>query len=139
VSRPARWALLAAGHLCVALAVAGAILPLLPATPFALLAAACYVRASERHHRRLMESRLLGPVLRDWRDRGGMRPRAKAVALLLLWASLGYSATRARHPVARWAIPCVAVVATAAILRVRTVHGDGSSGGAPAKEAPGRG
>jgi uncharacterized membrane protein YbaN (DUF454 family) len=69
--------LLTCGWLFVALAIAGAMLPLLPATPFVLLAAACFTRSSPRAMRWLADSRLLGPVYRDWQLRGGMRRSTK--------------------------------------------------------------
>jgi uncharacterized membrane protein YbaN (DUF454 family) len=68
------------------LGAAGALLPLLPTTPFVLLAAACFARSSPAFHRALRESRLFGPVLRDWEDHRSI-PRAarvKAVGLVLL-------------------------------------------------------
>src|SRR3546814_17415146 len=52
-----------AGTLALVLAVMGLFLPLLPTTPFLLLASACYVRGSERMHRWLLGHRILGPYL----------------------------------------------------------------------------
>jgi uncharacterized protein len=91
---PRRILLLTAGHACVGLAVAGAFLPLLPTTPFLLLASACYLRASERHHRWLLENRVFGPILRDYQEKRGVTRRTKVIALMMLWASLTYSAYR---------------------------------------------
>jgi len=65
---PAVRALLwSAGSLCVALGVIGLFLPVLPTTPFMLLAAACYARASERFYRWLLTHRVFGPTVREWR------------------------------------------------------------------------
>ena len=71
------------GWLCMALAVAGAILPLLPCTPFALLSAVCFARSSPRALNRLRRSPFVGPVLRDWERYHGMRLRAKITAVVV--------------------------------------------------------
>lgn len=89
--------LLAAGFVCVALAVAGAILPLLPTTPFVLLAGWCFARSSPRFHRWLLEHRWLGPYLRNWQDGRGLTAQAKRRALVLLWLSLVFSAWLAQQ------------------------------------------
>ncbi len=69
------------GCLSVVLAIAGALLPIIPCTPFVLLAAVCFARSSPRAMRRLYRSPLLGPVLRDWQQYHGMRPAAKFTAV----------------------------------------------------------
>jgi hypothetical protein len=66
VGGPARVALLVLGVLATAVAAAGAFLPVLPTTPFLLLASACFVRASPALHRRLLANRMFGPYLRQW-------------------------------------------------------------------------
>lgn len=57
---------LGAGFVALFLAVLGAILPVLPTTPFVLLAAACFARGSEHFHRKLLENRIAGPIIREW-------------------------------------------------------------------------
>lgn len=89
--------LLAAGFVCVALAVAGAILPLLPTTPFVLLAGWCFARSSPRVHLWLLKHRWLGPYLRNWQDGRGLTAQAKRRALVLLWLSLALSAWLAQQ------------------------------------------
>ncbi|TAL78335.1 MAG: DUF454 domain-containing protein [Burkholderiaceae bacterium] len=79
------------GTIAVVLAIAGVFLPLLPTTPFLLLASACYLRGSARLHRWLTHNRLLGPYIAAMESRAGMPRSAKLVALVLLWASLSYS------------------------------------------------
>ena len=62
--------LLGSGVLFTALAAAGALLPVLPTTPFLLVAAACFARSSPALHRRLLANRTFGPFIAQWqRDR----------------------------------------------------------------------
>jgi uncharacterized membrane protein YbaN (DUF454 family) len=86
--------LVAAGSLCIVLAVLGVFLPLLPTTPFLLLASACYVRSSERLHGWLMGNRLLGGYIRNFRERRGIPLRGRVVTVVLLWLPLLYSVYR---------------------------------------------
>ncbi len=68
------------GWAATALAVAGIVLPLLPTTPFALVAAWAFARSSPRLAAALEAHPRLGPLLRDWRERGAVPRRAKALA-----------------------------------------------------------
>ena len=72
---------------CVGLGSAGAVLPLVPTTPFLLVAAWAASRSSPRLHAWLYAHPRFGPLLRDWRDHRALRPRAKRAALLLIAAS----------------------------------------------------
>jgi uncharacterized membrane protein YbaN (DUF454 family) len=83
--------MLGLGHLCLAIGLIGIPLPLLPTTPFLLLAAFFYARGSQRFHDWLYQHRRLGPTVRDWNRYGIIRPRAKLAATLLLSASLTYA------------------------------------------------
>ena len=86
--------LVAAGSVSLALAVLGVFLPLLPTTPFLLLASACYVRSSERLHGWLMGNRVLGGYVRAFKERRGVPLRAKLTTVALLWLPLLYSVYR---------------------------------------------
>ncbi len=78
---------LALGLFFVGLGSVGAVLPLLPTTPFLLLAVYCASRSSPALHAWLYSHPRFGPLLRDWRDHRAIRPRAKATALVLVAAS----------------------------------------------------
>lgn len=81
---------LTAGLICVGLAVAGAILPVLPCTPFLLLAAYCFARSSARMHRWLLNSRFFGPIIQDWQKHRAIRRlvRNSSVLIVILAAGL---------------------------------------------------
>jgi uncharacterized membrane protein YbaN (DUF454 family) len=69
------------GVLFVGIGAIGVVLPVLPTTPFLILAAACFARSSRRFEQRLLDHPRFGPVLRDWRARGAIPRRAKWLAL----------------------------------------------------------
>jgi uncharacterized membrane protein YbaN (DUF454 family) len=69
--------LLIIGLLAMALATLGVILPLLPTTPFLLLAAWCFARSSPRFHHWLLHRSLFGPYLRHWQKHRALPPKAK--------------------------------------------------------------
>lgn len=70
----------------------GVIVPVLPTTPFLILAAWCYARSSQRCYRWLMDNRVFGRYLCDYLQGRGVPRRVKAVALGFLWVVLGVSA-----------------------------------------------
>lgn len=81
---PARRVVLAVGFVSVALGAVGAVLPLVPTTPFLLVAAACFARSSPRFYRWLLTRPGVGPVIRDWRVSRTVPIRAKVWAISLI-------------------------------------------------------
>lgn len=79
------------GFLFLSLGAAGVVLPVLPTTPFILLAAWFFARSSERWHQWLLDSDMFGPMLHDWEDRRCISCRTKLVALLAMLAVGGAS------------------------------------------------
>lgn len=87
-----RVAFIALGSLCVGLAVLGIFLPVLPTTPFLLLAAGLYARGSTRFYGWLIAHERLGPYVRDYRAGRGIPRRTKVVGLTWMWLALLSSA-----------------------------------------------
>lgn len=79
-----------AGLLMTALGIVGAFLPLLPTTPFLLVAVWCFSRSSPRLEQWLLNHRTLGPPLQNWRREGAIAGRAKVIAVSLIVASYGF-------------------------------------------------
>ncbi|BFM13461.1 YbaN family protein [Simiduia litorea] len=80
-SRAGQTLYLVLGFSCVGLAALGAALPLLPTTPFVLLAAGCFARSSERWHNWLVGTRLFGPLLKNWQHNRCIDKNVKRIAL----------------------------------------------------------
>ncbi len=81
-----------AGGVSVLLGVIGIFLPLLPTTPFLLLAAYCFQRSSPRLHAWLINHPRFGAAIQDWREHGAISRAAKIKAILAMLLVLGVSA-----------------------------------------------
>ncbi len=79
------------GMLALALAIAGAILPLLPTTVFLLVAVYAFARSSKRLHDWIMEHRHFGRLVRNWQAYGSIDRRSKLFAILAMIAALAAS------------------------------------------------
>jgi len=90
-SAPRRAALLVVGTVALVLGVVGIVLPILPTTPFLLLAAACYARSSTRLYRWLLGQPSLGPIIIQWRASRSLPPGVKPRALLVVAVTFGVS------------------------------------------------
>lgn len=99
-SEPGNWQrrlLFGVAWLAIALGILGMLLPLLPTTPFLILAAACFARSSPRFHAALMSNRHFGPLLRQWESSHSIPPRVKPKALVLVIATFGLSIYAVEH------------------------------------------
>ena len=87
-----KYILIVLGSISLALGVIGIFLPLLPTTPFLLLAAALYVRSSEELYNWLIHQKYLGTYIRNFREHKAIPLHAKIISVTLVWATLLYCA-----------------------------------------------
>ncbi|OQB36833.1 MAG: Inner membrane protein YbaN [Candidatus Latescibacteria bacterium ADurb.Bin168] len=115
-----RWLFLTAGMLSVTLGFVGIFVPILPTTPFLLLAAACFLRSSDRLYHWLMFHRVFGPYLRNYRKHRALSLRVKVITTIGIWASIGYAVLFAVESIAlRIALLLVACAVNAHVLRLK--------------------
>ncbi|MDK1022528.1 MAG: YbaN family protein [Candidatus Hydrogenedentes bacterium] len=91
-SRLVKGLLMAAGTVSVGLGVLGIIFPVVPTTPFLLLAAACYAHSSERFYVGLLTNRYFGQYIRDWREKRGLTLATKLWIIFVMAGTMGASA-----------------------------------------------
>jgi uncharacterized membrane protein YbaN (DUF454 family) len=80
------------GSVSLALGGIGIILPVLPTTPFLLLALACYFRSSQRMTQWMLTNKYFGKYIKNYREGKGIPLNTKLFALITLWATIVYSA-----------------------------------------------
>lgn len=102
-----RYCLIGLGWFSIVLGVIGIFLPLLPTTPFILLAAWSFARSSERFHSWLLGHPRLGPIVHAWQNGSGIPRKVRNRVLFVLWLSLLSSALLIAK---LWLVPVLAVV-----------------------------
>ena len=86
-----RWAWLVCGAISLAIGVVGIVLPLLPTTPFVLLAAYCFSLGSVKYEHWLLTHPRFGPMVRNWRANRAVPLRIKQIALITMVLSSGFA------------------------------------------------
>lgn len=106
--------------MCTGLGIVGIFVPILPTTPFLLLAAACYMRSSERSYHWLVDNRVFGAYVRNYIEGRGMPVRMKISTILLLWLAIGLTTAFAvENVVVRIVLICVAVGVSAHVALIK--------------------
>jgi uncharacterized protein len=119
-----KYLLVTAGTISLGLGLIGIFVPLLPTTPFLLLAAACYARGSRRLHDWLMSRPRLGAYIRRYREGLGIPLGTKLFTVGLLWATIGVSlAVAAESAAVRIALLLIAAGVTIHVLTRPTFRG----------------
>jgi uncharacterized membrane protein YbaN (DUF454 family) len=121
--RMLRGALVGAGTFFLALGIVGIVLPILPTTPFLLLAAACYARGSRRFYDWLLGNRVFGRYIRNYREGRGITFRDKAVSIGLLWLTILFSVLLVvRNLWVKIVLIAIAVGVSTYLLAIRTLR-----------------
>ena len=79
------------GIFFVGLAILGAALPVLPTTPFLLVAASCFAKSSPRLYKKLLENKVFGPLINDWQQYRTIPLKGKCIALTTIVLSVAWS------------------------------------------------
>jgi hypothetical protein len=130
--RPLRYLLIGLGFLSVGLAVIGTFLPILPTTPFLLLAAFLFGRSSPRFYTWLHANRWFGANLTNYRAGRGLPLREKVLTLCALWVAILLSVTLAlSNWWARVGLLIIATAVTVHLLRIPTYRNPPKGAAAP--------
>ena len=111
------------GTLFLGIGCIGIILPILPTTPFLLLATSCYVRGSERLHRWMMENHVFGEFIKNYLEGKGIKSRQKVITLLFLWVMIIFSTVyRIDNVIIRILLFIIAFIVSVHILKLPTLQ-----------------
>ncbi len=117
--------LIFAGTTFTAIGIIGIFVPILPTTPFLLLAAACYLRSSRRLYNWLLNNRFFGAYVRNYLDGRGMPRKIKIATILLLWITIACSIIFAVQAlVIRVILFIIAIGVTVHIILIKTTPKD---------------
>jgi len=116
-----KYLLVIAGTICVVLGTVGIFLPVLPTTPFLLLAAFLYARSSERFIHWLLTNRWFGAYIRNYRQGNGIPRREKILTISLLWTTIIFSILFVViNPWVKILLACIAIGVTIHLVRIKT-------------------
>lgn len=122
-----RAVLLVVGTASLVLGVIGIFLPILPTTPFLLVTAACYARASTRLYAWLLGQRSLGPIITEWRRSRSFPPGVKTRALVAVVITFGLSIVLIDSLAVRIVLVAVAVILLTFLYRIPTAQAAATS------------
>jgi uncharacterized membrane protein YbaN (DUF454 family) len=110
------------GLFFVGLAAIGVVLPGLPATPFLLLAVACFANSSEKLHRWILASSVFGPVIKDWQETRSIPRKAKFYAFISIIVTGAISLSFTEGTAAKVVSVLVLLIPAFIILKIRSTE-----------------
>lgn len=113
--------LFVAGLLSLALGVAGIFLPVLPTTPFMLLAAACFLKSSPKLYQWITTHPVFGRYIRLYLKYKGVTIRSKVISITMLWGVMGLSIYMVEILWLRILLICIGAGVTTHLLLMKTI------------------
>ena len=114
--------LIISGFVSLGLGILGIVLPLLPTTPFLLLAAACFLKSSDRLYNWILNHRLFGKYLKNYYQHRAIPLKIKIIAISMIWLSIGNSVIfLVKFWPARIILLLIAILVSWHIARMRTL------------------
>jgi len=121
LNRPKKVLFITLGTFFVGIAVVGIIIPILPTTPFLLLSAALYARSSKRFYDWLLNNRLFGKYIKNYREGKGIPVYLKIMVIILLWTTISLSIVFAVELLlVRILLAVIALCVSIHILKIKT-------------------
>jgi uncharacterized membrane protein YbaN (DUF454 family) len=111
--------LIVLGGAALALGMVGVFLPILPTTPFVMIAAGCFSASSPKLYKKLANTKYFGEYVRSYREKTGISKRARIVGITFLWATLIISSVLVRRPTVWLILGIVGIAVTVHILTIR--------------------
>lgn len=116
-----RYLLLFIGTLSLVLGAIGILLPVMPTTPFLLLASFCYLRSSKRLYNWLVYHKIFGAYLYNYLTYQAVTKSTKVGALIFLWWGLIVSMLLVNHPHVRLLLVCIGIAVSIHLLMLKTI------------------
>jgi uncharacterized membrane protein YbaN (DUF454 family) len=113
--------LIITGSLFVVIGIIGIFIPLLPTTPFLLLAAALFARSSDKFYKLITNNKWFGAYIKDYNEGKGIRLKVKISAIIILWISIIISVLFLKLLILKLSLMFIAVLATTYIISIKTV------------------
>jgi len=122
LKRAGRIILIIIGTIALGLGMVGIFVPLLPTTPFLLLAAACYARSSPRFYHWLIHHHWLGEYIRNYRENRAIRFRAKVITIAIMWLGMGLTIILFDPLWLKALLSVIGIAVTVHLLSLRTIR-----------------
>ena len=115
--------LVGSGTFFLVIGIIGIFIPILPTTPFLLLAAACYARGSKKFYNWLINNKWLGEYIKNYREGRGIPLTVKILSITLLWITIAFSTIIiVSNFLIQIILIIIAIVVTIHILTIKTMQ-----------------
>lgn len=108
------------GVISMVIGAIGIVVPVLPTTPFLILASLCFLRSSKKAYTYLYNNKHFGPYLKHYYTKQGIRAKDKWKAYIFLWSSMLISIALSSNIVMKMVLLIIMVCVTIHILKIKT-------------------